>query len=331
MRKWMATAGALLLTAGAASAQQAQSQNCVLRQIESIPMDVTPERLVLPVAFGNTPEKLVFNMQSAESAIGADLADKLDLHITSLPSNITINRNGERVTRVAHVRDVHLGRLTIGDMEFLDLKAGSFRGEIAGTLGTRLFEKVDMELDIQGQKFNLFSSDHCPGHAVYWTKDFVQLPLKHDEVFGFLRTKVTLDGHPLTVSFSTDGRSRIGMDAMRRLFNVDETSPQLVAVGQDLLGHKTYRFPFKSLMADGLTVSNPDIIVFDEAPKPECKQSVHFTDPEPAERVHSTMQPRLTTNYGCQDAVLGLSVLSKLRLYVSRKENLLYISAADAK
>jgi hypothetical protein len=100
-------------------------------------------------------------------------------------------------------------------------------------------------------------------------------------------------------------------------------------VGQDLLGHKTYRFAFKTLTADGLTVNNPDIVVFDEPPKPECKEAPHFTDPQTT--VHSTEQPRLTRNFGCTDAVLGLSVLSKLRIYVSRKENLLYVSAAGAK
>ena len=199
---------------------------------------------------------------------------------------------------------------------------------LAGDLGTQLFDKVDLELDIAGKKFNLFASDHCPGRAVYWTKDYVQLPLKRERDFQYLRADVSLDGRPLTVSFSTDGRSRIGMDAMRRLFNIDETSPQLTAIGQDLLGRKTYRFAFKSLTADGLTVNNPDILVYDEAPRAECKQATHFTDPE--DKVHTTSQPRLTQNFGCNDAVLGPSVLSKLRIYVSRQENLLYISAAGA-
>ena len=157
----------------------------------------------------------------------------------------------------------------------------------------------------------------------------MQLPLKREKDFSYLRADVSLDGRPLTVSFSTDSRSRIGMDAMRRLFNIDETSPQLTAVGQDLLGRKTYRFAFKSLTAEGLTVNNPDILVYDEPPRAECKQVTHFTDPE--DKVHSTSQPRLTQNFGCNDAVLGLSVLSKLRIYVSRQENLLYISAAGAK
>jgi hypothetical protein len=332
MRKWMMAAAVLLLGTGSAAAQgQAPAQNCVLKQIESIPMEVYPDHLVLPVSFGTTPEKLVFRMEDAGSAINGDLADKLDLHITSLPPNVHFRRNGEDLRRLAHVRDMHLGRLTIGDMEFLMLNPGTYGDGLAGDLGTQLFDKVDMELDIAGGKFNLFASDHCPGRAVYWTKDYAQLPLKREKDFAYLRANVTLDGQPLTVSFATAGRSRIGMDAMRRLFHIDETSPQLVAVGQDLLGRKTYRFPFKSLNAEGLTVNNPDILVFDEPPRPECKEATHFTDPDPIDRVHSTAQPRLTQNFGCNDAVLGLSVLSKLRIYVSRQENLLYISAAGAK
>jgi hypothetical protein len=251
------------------------------------------------------------------------------LHITSMPPNVHFKRDGEDIMRIAHVRDMHLGRLTIGDMEFLMLKPGRYPVGVAGDLGTQMFEKADLELDIAGGKFNLFAMDHCPGKTVYWTKNYAQLPLKPAKDFSYLRAELVLDGQPLTVSFSTVGRSRIGMDAMRRLFKVDETSPQLTAVGQDLLGHKTYRFPFKALTADGLTVNNPDILVFDEAPRPECKEATHFTEPE--NMLHSTEQLRLTRNFGCTDAVLGLSVLSKLHLYLSRKENLLYISAAGAK
>jgi hypothetical protein len=324
MFKWIMTAGALLL-----AGVSAQAQDCTLKQIDSIPMEVYPDHLLLPASFGAIPEKLVFRMENAGSGISGDVADKLDLRLTSIPPNIHINRDGEEIRLVAHVRDMHLGRLTIESMEFLKLKPGRYADGVVGDLGTQLFEKVDLELDIAGGKFNLFALDHCPGNVVYWTKNYVQLPLKPSEVPGFLRAELKLDGQPLTVSFSTAGPSRIGMDAMRRFFNVDETSPQLTAVGQDLLGHKTYRFPFKALTADGLTINNPDILVYDEAPRPECKERLHFTDPD--SQVHSTERMRLTRNFGCTDAVLGLSVLSKLRLYISRKENLLYVSAAGAK
>jgi len=121
------------------------------------------------------------------------------------------------------------------------------------------------------------------------------------------------------------------MNAMRRIFNVDQTSPDLVAVNEDLLGHKLYRYPFKELTADGLTVSNPDIIVYDEEPRPECNDKLHFKMPDPEDTVHNTMQPRLARCFGGDDAVIGLSVLKKLHLFVSVKENMIYLTSADAK
>jgi hypothetical protein len=328
MRKWIAAAGTLLLSMAAAQAQS-PAPTCVLKQIQSIPMEVYPDHLVLPVTFGTTPGKLVLLMQVAASGIDGALAEKLDLHITSMPSNVRITRLGQEVKRIAHVREMHLGQLTIGDMEFMVMKPGTYGSDLAGDLGTQMFQKVDVELDIAGKKFNLFSSDHCPGKAVYWTKDYAQLPLKKEKNLIYVRADMTLDGRPLTVSFSTEGPSRIGMDAMRRLFDIDETSPQLTAVGQDLLGNKTYRFAFKSLTAEGLTVSNPDILVYDEPPRPQCKTTTHFGDS--GDRSRSPLLSDVIVNYGCNDAVLGLSVLSKLRIYVSRQENLLYISAAGAK
>ncbi|HKU54288.1 MAG TPA: hypothetical protein VJP60_02915 [Rhizomicrobium sp.] len=323
MREWIMAAATLLLAGGAA-----QAEDCALRQIASIPMEVYPDHLLLPVSFGAVPEKLVFRMEDASSGISGDVADKLGFPVTSIPPNVHFKRGGGDIEHLAHARDMHLGRLTINEMDFQKLKPGSYRDGVAGDLGTQMFEQVDLELDIAGGKFNLFASDHCPGEAVYWTQDYVQVPLKPAKYLGYLRAELKLDGQPLTVSFSTEGRSHIGMNAMRRLFNIDQTSPQLTAVGQDLLGHKTYRFPFKALTVDGLTVNNPDFLVYDEAPRPECRETPHF---DLERTVHSTEQPHLMHNFSCTDAVLGLSVLSKLRLYVSRKENLLYVSAAGAK
>jgi len=110
---------------------------------------------------------------------------------------------------------------------------------------------------------------------------------------------------------------------------VDPSSPELVAVSQDLLGHKLYKYPFKALTAEGLTVSNPDILVYDEEPKPACNEHVHFADPDPSQ-MHSTEQTRLAKNFGCEDAVLGLSVLSKLHMYISEQEKMIYITDAKA-
>src|SRR3982751_5279403 len=149
MRKWIM--GLAMVLAAAPAQAQTPSQNCVLRQIESLPLEVYPDHLVLPVSFGTVPEKLVFLMQNSGSGIDGALADKMEIHVTSMPPNVNITRQGQEILRIAHVRDVHLGRLTIGDMEFLVMKPGTYPSELAGDLGTQLFAKVDLELDVAGR------------------------------------------------------------------------------------------------------------------------------------------------------------------------------------
>jgi hypothetical protein len=316
---------ALLLAASAAEAQ-----DCTLKQYVSVPMEVYPDHLLVPVTLGTMSTKLVFRMENAANAINSDVADKLDVHVTSIPTNIRIARDGKEVTRIAHIPELHLGGQTLKDMEFLMLPSGHYTNGVVGDLGTHMFEHVDLELDMAGGAFNLFSAQHCPGKVVYWTKaGYAQLPLKTDLGVGYIRAEVMLDGHPITVALSTTGRSRIGMNVMRQYFNVDETSPDLVAVSEDLLGHKLYKYPFKALTAEGLTVTNPDILVYDEPPRPGCNDKLHFTDPDPSQ-LHSTAQLRLTRCFGGEDAVLGLSVLSKLHIYLSGQEHMLYLTDAKA-
>ena len=326
MRVWAAAIAALLLGVGAA-----QAQDCGLKQYDSLTMEVYPDRLLLPVTLGTVPKKMILRLEDAVNGMDAAAASALDLRITSIPPNIHFHRGGEEITRIAHVPEMHFGRQTMKNVEFLMVRAGHYDDEAVGDLGTQMFQKVDYELDIAGAKFNLFSPDHCPGKTVYWTKTpFAELPLKPSPELTYIRTEMMLDDHPVTVALSTVGRSRIGMNAMRRLFNVDENSPELTVVGQDLLGHKTYRYAFKTLTAGGLTINNPAIMVYDEEPRPGCNDKLHFAMPEPS-AFHTSDRPQLARCFGGDDAVLGLSVLSKLHIYVSGQEKKLYLTSAEAK
>jgi hypothetical protein len=309
----------------------AQAQECGLKQFESIPMEVTSDQLLLPVSLGGTPKKLAFRMDYATNALSMATVEKMDLRRTSIPPDVVIARDGIAIRYTVRVPELQFGKQSLNSMEFLVATSGSYTDDVVGDLGTHLFQSMDFELDMAGEKFNLFSPDHCPGQTVYWTQSgFIQLPIKPSPDLGYIRVPMTLDGQPLTMALSTGGSSRIGMNAMRRIFNIDETSPGLSPVGRDASGGKLYRYAFKTLTADGLTISNPDILVFDEAPRPGCNDKLHFAFPA-HDPVHSTEQARLGRCFGDADAVLGLSVLRKLHLYVSGKEKLLYLTSAEAR
>jgi hypothetical protein len=306
----------------------AQAADCALKQYDSIDMMVASDHVSIPVLFGDNRKQMVFQLGSAMNAIPQKDAEELGLRIRSIDTGMSVNVNGHKITRRG-VADTKIGRNTVEDMEFL-LIPPEIPGLYNTRIGTALLSKMDFELDMAQGKLNLFSPDHCPGNVVYWTKTgFAQLPLKAQEM-GFLRTEVVLDGKPITVALNTAGPSRIGMNAMRGLFGVDETSSQMIAAEPDEFGRKTYRFPFKTLTADGLTIANPAIRVYEEKPEPGCNDKLHvkFPDPPP---LHSTEGAMAVRCFGGGDAILGMSVLGKLHLYFSTKEKLVYITGAGAR
>src|SRR5689334_4065043 len=109
MRIGSAAIAAVMLSVGAQGASAAEAQNCALKQYDSIALEVYPNRLLLPVSFGATPEKLVFRMDGAGSGLNSDVAKAMDFYVTSIPPNVTVRRDGEDITRIAHVKDFHLG------------------------------------------------------------------------------------------------------------------------------------------------------------------------------------------------------------------------------
>lgn len=134
----------------------ARAEDCSLKQFGSVPMEIYPDHLLIPVAFGTMQEKLVFRMDDAASGINSDFAQKLDLYVTSIPPNIHFHRDGDEIKRIAHVPELHLGQQTLRDMEFLMLRPGRYSGDVVGDLGTHLFKNVDFELDMAGGKLNMF-------------------------------------------------------------------------------------------------------------------------------------------------------------------------------
>src|SRR5215469_5898953 len=119
----LGTLAALSLLLGTVAAQ---AQDCTLKQYTSVPMEVYPDHLLLPVTLGTMPAKLLFQMGAAANGINSDVADKLDLRVTSIPPNVHFNRDGYQVTRFARVPEMRLGTQTLKDLEFLMLRPGRY-------------------------------------------------------------------------------------------------------------------------------------------------------------------------------------------------------------
>jgi hypothetical protein len=83
-------------------------------------------------------------------------------------------------------------------------------------------------------------------------------------------------------------------------------------------------------VADGLTVGNPNILVRGEPVGEECDGHMRPRDITAQGHVSGAVT-LMVTCYGGTDIQLGLSVLSKLRIYMSSQEKLIYLTGAGAK
>jgi len=319
----------VLLAVCAFSVDNAEAQDCQLKQYDSLPLSIVNERVLIPVKVGDVQKDFALQFGNALNGMSEATVKEFGLSKRTIDTNLNVVRDQVKITYLTRAPQFQLGRIPLKNVEFIVLPSALDRDGIAGDIGLRLLSKADIELDFAGKKFNLFSQDHCPGKVVYWTKSgYAQVPFVVQET-GYVRPIMQLDGQPVRVSFEPNEKSIIGMNAMRRIFGMDENAPGMKLVGQDEQGRKVYSYPFKGLAADGLTVTNPLIRVVEEAPRPDCTghQTLQFPEHPP---LHSTEQPRLATCMGGLDVVLGYSVLSKLHMYFSIKEKLLYLTGADA-
>jgi hypothetical protein len=320
---------AAFLVCGLLGASSAQAADCKLNMLGSVEMQVTPDSLMLPVTFANGTQKtFAFDIGAGLNVIAQDAASQADFHFRSLDPNIQITAYGQKVERLGNSPKFHIGTLPGDDVEFAVVPRQIGDGSISGHLGNRLFEGLDFELDIAQHKLNAFSTDHCPEKVVYWTKGgFAELPIRREGTVT--SATMSLDGQPLHVTLSTREGSLIGMNAVRGLFNLDENSPGMVLDRTTSDGHKYFRYPFKSLIVDALTIGNPNILIYDEAPKAGCNNRPRIQDMN-APQGHVVDKPMNYVTCFSSDMRIGLSVLSKLHIYYSSKEKIIYATGAGA-
>jgi hypothetical protein len=184
-----------------------------------------------------------------------------------------------------------------------------------------------VELDSAHHKLIQFSQDHCPGQAVYWTAiaNAGVVRFERDQS-GTVHMPMMLDGRPVRVAVSQDNKfDLIGMNALHDALGIGSNAPGLrevkredVGIPPELIpGSKIYSYPFTALSVGDVPIPNPIIYVYDEpAVATRCPG-----DARPSSDPHCA---------GARDLDLRPSELSKLHLYFSNQEKLLYVSAADA-
>jgi hypothetical protein len=186
--------------------------------------------------------------------------------------------------------------------------------------------ELDLEIDYAGRKLNVFSSRHCKGGVVYWPAQAIAVvPMSLGGPHATV--PVSIEGHTLHALIDSGAANTImTLNTAKTWYKLDYNGPDVEKIGQ--IGSSSeygsiYRHRFKNISFDGVSVTNPNIILRpnQNGVLADSFDGVSVTNP------NIILRPN--QNGVLADLTLGADILSKMHLYFSFEERKVYITAAD--
>jgi predicted aspartyl protease len=294
-----------------------------LMMVTSVPMrPIAAGPPGIEVSIADTPQTFLVDTGGVFSSVTKRTVRELNLK-PAQPNFTTTNLRGQKSDQAIRLPSIAIGRLRQEGVYFqVDPAADNPDDKnpqpYGGTLGPDLLQRFDADFDFANGSLNLVSPDHCKGKAVYWTAPAVAIVPIRVAQFGHVFFPMTLDGKRVAVLLDTGSTDTVmNLDVARRVFNVNVNAPDVQKLGQATGGYaaNVYRRRFKKLELDGVVIADPLITL-----------TPNMMGPPPAPPTGSFFWQNDDLQ-GLPDLVLGMSVLSKLHVYIAYQERKLYLSA----
>jgi predicted aspartyl protease len=298
---------AVFLMFAAGTAQAAAEEKCQLMEAAELDMSTDLSgRVNVPMTVGGQNIKLMIDTAGFVSTLTRYTVKSLGLPSESAFRPLETYYGGEVVDHFVTAHDVMLGHLRASSLIFFVMSNYRTSADVGGTLAPNVLRNYDADFDFEKGVFRLFSKDHCEGKVVYWTTGgFGQVSFRLDNS-GHIVVPVLLDGKEVRAAIDTGSADTVAsFDRIEDKLNLDEKSPGMTLIPGRPADRPRYRYPFKTLTFDDVTVSNPDI----------------------------TLVPDKQSKMGGSDEtiVLGMNVLRRLHIYIAYGEEKLYVTPATAR
>jgi hypothetical protein len=298
---------AVFALAGSAKA----ADNCQLKLIASLDTISSADGIMVPVTLqGQAGGYMLLGFDNIISGVSEAVASKLDLRRDSIPQNVWVNINRQKIFQRAEV-NIQLGG-SRGDAHVAIIPSFvKSDPRVVGLLALDVLNQFDVELDLAHDKLNLFSPDHCKGQVIYWTRSapVAALPMTVRNLREFV-VPMQLDGKDINAEISTNTEAALDGRVAHDVFGLDNAKGS----------HQ-----FKMLAVDGLGIANPTLMVYEDKFDPCNGNSRQEATP-----LHTERNPRMEQCYGNADLRIGLPQLKHLRVFVAFQERMVYATAADA-
>ena len=296
---------ALMLFLGDATAKADAPVDCALKQLASLPLERMADGAVaVSIKVEGVDEKFLLGLDSPFSEILGNVAEGLNLRSNGLGKKSYAVENFE----IGPVKGV--------GTFFYTLPEDQAAPGTTGVLGLDLLSHFDLELDLKHGKLNLFSPDHCAGQGVYWAASAAVVPFERVALFGRVVLNAELDGKPVRLGLpgGSQFHTALSIGVLSTVFGIPANSPDLKPVAAS--NPPAFRYPFKSLSIGGVVLNNPAIDIYQQDGDLLCG--------------NKWVQSGAKKCFGGVQVELGLDKIEMLRLFLSFREGLLYVTAADA-
>ena len=296
---------ALMLFLADATAKADAPVDCALKQLASLPLERMADGAVaVSIKVEGVDEKFLLGLDFPFSEILGNVAEGLNLRSNGLGKKSYAVENFE----IGPVKGV--------GTFFYTLPEDQAAPGTTGVLGLDLLSHFDLELDLKHGKLNLFSPDHCAGQGVYWATSAAVVPFERVAPFGRVVLNAELDGKPVRLGLpgGSQFHTALSIGVLSTVFGIPANSPDLKPVAAS--NPPAFRYPFKSLSIGGVVLNNPAIDIYQQDGDLLCG--------------NKWVQSGAKKCFGGVQVELGLDKIEMLRLFLSFREGLLYVTAADA-
>jgi hypothetical protein len=304
----------------AAQAVAANTSECAPpKLVNSLPMEQVPgsDLMTVTTAIDGSPEKLLVGIGDLTTQLWTTKATKLDLPVREGMRNM--DSGGRFSLNVARVESFTVGSMKTGNFDLQIMPDPDFANAgTDGLLGTDMMQRYDIDLDFAHRQLNYFTPEQCKGAGVYWAPGAVT-PVQTETYSGVIWVPVTLDGHTLIALLDTSAnRTFLNPLVAERLFGLKADSLEAGTVTDGGALIKAGMHAFSSLTFGGLTINNPQIAIpFDVLT--QDTQDSHISRVIRNTYHLSEIQPPI---------VIGMDVLKQSHLYISFRNQRIYVSAA---
>jgi predicted aspartyl protease len=299
-----------------------QAEDCgPLKQINAVDLVAGPNRALVPVSINGIPKLFLLDTGGDVTQISGEVAEELKL--TKQDSNLKLlDMYGHASNKMVRIDKFTLGRLH-GENVYMAIQPNPDFGKgtrYVGLFGPDMMGRYDVDIDFGTYKMNYFSSEHCPGHVVYWPHAALAItPMTFHN--RHIRLPVRVDGKELRAEIDTGATNTTMMaTAARRLFDIVPETPGNVPLNTQGMVAAFGRV-FSTLDFEGVAVNNPHIVIV-----PDLLGS---KDPNNGFQTGSRAK-MVDDDVDRADMLIGMDVLKKLHLYIAFDENRIYISEASA-